>query len=91
MAKPARDIVTSKPQTYTGAAAPSAHDALKPVQPASSSGKRGPNQSGFGAAAGVLTSPRAKSHGIETSPYAGMASGRAKLGGSGRAKGIETS
>jgi hypothetical protein len=65
--KPERDVVTTKPQTYTGAAAPSVHDALKPVQPVASRGKRGSNQAGYGAATGVLTSKRAKSHGIETS------------------------
>jgi hypothetical protein len=32
-----------------------------------SRGKRGSNQAGYGAATGVLTSKRAKSHGIETS------------------------
>lgn len=65
--KPAADISTSKPSPARGSAAPSTHDTLKPVQPASSRGNRGSSQSSYGMAAGKLVSSKDKCHGIEQS------------------------
>ncbi len=62
--KPAADISTSRPSAARGSAAPSPKDTLKPVQPEASRGKRGSGQSGYGLAAGRLTSTRDKAHGI---------------------------